>query len=138
MLQNPLYAPILVQLSLTGLIYFWLGYNRIKARVQRTVVLPSARHLPATYPPKAHQAADCLRNQFEMPVLFYVTILVAIMVGVTSTALLVAAWVFVICRIAHALIHMSYNKVPHRFYVWCIGLIAWATMLIIVALHYWQ
>jgi len=119
-------------------IYFWLGYQRIGSKIKGTVVLPKARHLPATYPPKAQQAADNLRNQFEMPVLFYVTTIIAILTGLNSAIFLAAAWTFVICRIGHALIHLSYNKVPHRFYIWCIGLLAWFVMLVTLVSHYFQ
>jgi hypothetical protein len=63
-------------------------------------------------------AADNLRNLFEIPVLFYTLCAFIAITGVTSDAMLIAAWVYGVLRIVHSLIHMTYNRVMHRFYVY--------------------
>lgn len=63
-------------------------------------------------------AADNFRNLFEVPVLFYVWCVAVAMTGVATAGLVAAAWVFVGLRALHSLIHVSYNRVLHRFLVY--------------------
>ncbi|MBI3899671.1 MAG: MAPEG family protein [Gammaproteobacteria bacterium] len=53
-------------------------------------------------------------NLFEMPVLFYLACVLCLVVGLTSGALVVLSWLYVIFRILHATIHLTYNNVRHR------------------------
>jgi hypothetical protein len=52
------------------------------------------------------QSSDNLRNLLEMPVLFYFLCLTPFMTG---------AWIYVPLRIAHSAVHLTYNRVIHRF-----------------------
>jgi len=61
------------------------------------------------------QAADNFKNLFEVPVLFYALIAVAIGLDHTPGWLVTGAWLFVLLRCLHSLIHCTYNKVMHRF-----------------------
>ena len=56
-------------------------------------------------------------NLLELPLLFYVACLMAFMTVNTSSTLLTLAWVYVALRVLHSLIHVSYNRVLHRFIV---------------------
>ena len=138
MTHNALFAPVFAQLFLTLLVVLWLGYLRVSVRIKGTSIRPAERHLKATFPPLAQQAADNLSNQFELPVLFYLTCVLAIMLGIESGVLQILAWVFVASRIGHAAIHLSVNRVTRRFTFWVIGLFAWAAMLLILVVYYLQ
>ena len=61
-------------------------------------------------------ASDNLKNLFELPILFYVVMLLLIMAKNESTILLSFSWLYVISRYLHSFIHCTYNKVMHRFY----------------------
>jgi hypothetical protein len=61
------------------------------------------------------QAADNFKNLFEVPVLFYALITVAIGSDYMPGWLVIGAWMFVLLRCMHSLIHCTYNKVMHRF-----------------------
>ena len=61
------------------------------------------------------QAADNFKNLFEVPVLFYALITVAIGIDYMPGWLVIGAWMFVLLRCMHSLIHCTYNKVMHRF-----------------------
>ena len=78
------------------------------------------------------QVADNFRNLFEVPVLFYAGVLAALALHVRSDALLALAWAFVAARYAHAIVHLGYNRVMHRFYAYLAGLLAvlafWAVL----------
>jgi hypothetical protein len=67
-------------------------------------------------------AAVCLPNRnymnlLELPMLFYVVCLVLYVTGGASTAAIGLAWAFVILRIVHSLVHLTYNRVIHRLAV---------------------
>lgn len=66
-------------------------------------------------------AADNFRNLFEVPVLFYVLCLAAAFSGGATPGLVRAAWLFVALRVLHSLIHVTYNRVMHRFAVYAAG-----------------
>ena len=61
------------------------------------------------------QSADNFRNLFEVPVLFYALCATVLATQSASAPLAVGAWLFVVLRAAHSVIHCTYNKVMHRF-----------------------
>lgn len=67
------------------------------------------------------QAADNFRNLFEVPVLFYALVTVALATSHTPGWLVAGAWLFVVLRAVHSYIHCTYNKVMHRFPVFLLG-----------------
>lgn len=67
------------------------------------------------------QPADNFRNLFEVPVLFYALVALALAVSHTPGWLVAGAWLFVALRVAHSYIHCTYNKVMHRFAVFILG-----------------
>ena len=82
--------------------------------------------------------ADNFRNLFELPVLFYLALVVAAQTGQVGAPVLALAWAFVALRVLHSAIHCSYNKVMHRFCVYFAG--AWVLWLLwgAVALGLWR
>ena len=61
------------------------------------------------------RCADNLRNLFELPVLFYVALVIAFVTAQAGPLFTLLAWLFVVLRFTHSAIHCSYNKVMHRF-----------------------
>ncbi|MBU6298379.1 MAG: MAPEG family protein [Alphaproteobacteria bacterium] len=53
-------------------------------------------------------------NLLETPVLFYVICLMFYVTGRNDAPVTVLAWAFVILRVIHSLIHLTYNNVRHR------------------------
>ena len=80
------------------------------------------------------RAADNFRNLFELPVLFYLALVVAAHAGLVGPAVLVLAWIFVALRMLHSWIQCTYNKVMHRFKAYAAGAFVlwalWATVAI--------
>lgn len=64
------------------------------------------------------QAADNFRNLFELPVLFYVLCLALYVTGQGGNLFVIAAWIFVLLRIAHSWIQCTHNTVKYRFMVY--------------------
>jgi len=79
------------------------------------------------------RASDNYRNLFELPVLFYFAIAIAVAAGVRDPWVLGLAWSFVALRIAHSAIQCGYNKVMHRFQVFIGGVLVLALLWIRLA-----
>jgi len=79
-------------------------------------------------------ASDNFRNLFELPVLFYALCLALAVSGLGTPAFAAAAWLYVALRALHSFIHVTYNRVWHRFIVyaasslWLFGL--WAAFAV--------
>jgi len=53
-------------------------------------------------------------NLFELPALFYVACVVAIILNQSAEYFVVHAWFFVLFRYIHSYIHVTYNHILHR------------------------
>ncbi|MBI3678343.1 MAG: MAPEG family protein [Proteobacteria bacterium] len=53
-------------------------------------------------------------NLLEMPVLFYVICLILFVSGRVDALFLNIAWIYVVLRALHTLVHITYNNVRHR------------------------
>lgn len=69
----------------------------------------------------ASQAADNFRNLFELPVLFYTLVALAVATRHMPDWLLVGAWGFVASRLVHSWIHCTHNRVMRRFQAYAFG-----------------
>lgn len=126
----PMFALVVFTYSMLFLNLFW----RIQAVRQKQVSIKYFRTFDEGEAP-AHIKAGTRHyaNLFEVPVLFYVAGVAALALDVTSTLLVVLAWLFVVCRVLHAAIHMSYNNVIHRALAFAVGAVVvlamWVALL---------
>ena len=116
---KPLLLPLLAQVLLTFIVMYIMGRKRVneikkmKIHPQRTDVRSHAREVFK----ESESAADNYHNQLETPILFYVVILLTLMLMVQDYVIVILAWVFVGLRYIHSFIHLTYNRVLHRFSV---------------------
>ncbi len=125
---NLMWWPAVVMVVLTFVVWIRMYRSRV-AEMKRERIHPQAVALSAQMAErlKDTRAADNFRNLFELPVLFYLALVVAVQAAQVSVLTLVLAWIFVVLRVAHSTIHCGYNKVIHRFYVYFAGGVAlWA------------
>ena len=59
-----------------------------------------------------------VENLFEAPPLFYAALLMIYVAGRVDAVVVIAAWIYFGLRVLHSLIHLSYNRVTHRFPVY--------------------
>jgi hypothetical protein len=126
--------PVFVQVALTFAVLFRLGAVRLKAiraggLVREEVVLGDTG-----WPPIVRQASNCFRNQFELPVLFYVLMVLALVTRQTSVLFQMLAWLFVLSRIVHAIVHTTHNDVGWRFGAFAFGALVLLAMWVLFAL----
>ena len=74
--------------------------------------------------------SDNFENLFEIPVLFYVALLVIYVTQLTDPFYVGAGWAFVALRCIHSFIHCTYNRIMHRFIAYALSsFILWALWL---------
>lgn len=120
MFYKPLLLPLLIQVLLTFVVWHRMYFCRIAEMHKKNI---KAQQIDTRANGKAvltdsAASADNFENQFEMPVLFYLAIVLALMLLIQDYVLVVFAWLFVLLRIVHSFIHTTYNNVMHRFVVY--------------------
>ena len=70
-------------------------------------------------------------NLFEAPMLFYIVCLLALAIQLESALLTSLAWVYVILRVGHSVVHLTYNNVYHRFVFFLLSMIVLLAMWIV-------
>ena len=127
-MRHAIFLPVLAMVALTIAVWLRMYATRI-GEMRRERIHPQAVATSAQMAARLSdtRAADNFRNLFELPVLFYLALLVAAMTAQTGVAVLALAWAFVGLRVLHSWIHCTYNKVMHRFKAYLAGGVAlWA------------
>ena len=125
-------APLFVEVALTFALLFWLG--TLRARLVRSgAVKPRDVALgEPNWPPQVIRIGNAYRDQLELPILFYLVLVLAAFSGRASVTLVVLAWVFVATRFLHALIHVTTNNLARRFALFLGGAAILALMWLLV------
>ena len=74
-------------------------------------------------------------NLLELPMLFYVVGIVLYVTGGASTLTIAIAWAFVVLRVFHSLIHLTYNRVVHRLAAFTLSNVALVVLWIVAGVH---
>jgi len=124
-----IFLPALAMAALTFMVWWRMFFSRI-GQMKRERIHPQAVATSAEASARLtdSRAADNFRNLFELPVLFYLALVVAALTGQVTSLTLALAWVFVIARVVHSAIQCSYNKVMHRFRAYVLGGLALWTL----------
>ncbi|MBK1623763.1 MAPEG family protein [Afifella marina] len=127
--------PTFIQVGLTFFLAIHMGRVRFAA-IRRGEVKPDEIALnEPNWPAKALQAANCYRNQFELPVLFYALTALAVLTNKTGFVFVILSFIFVASRLLHAYIHIGSNELRSRFRAFTFGLFVLLLMWVIFALQ---
>ena len=134
MITDPIWLPCSAMVLVTALVWVKLYADRLtEMRSKRIDPQSLSTTRAAAGKLENTQAADNFRNLFEVPVLFYVLCIAIAVNGGSTPDLVRAAWVFVGLRSLHSLVHVSYNRVTHRFIVYAASTVLlfgmWAVFL---------
>ena len=126
--------PVFVQIGLTFALLLWMAGARRNALVgggtkPRDIVLGQPN-----WPSRATPIGNCYRNQFELPVLFYALIALALPLRHADLVIVMLSWVFVVTRFVHAGIFTSSNDLNQRSLAWFAGGLVLLAMWIYFAL----
>lgn len=114
--QTLLVLPVILLVFLTFTILFTLGYKRFNAAKKREV---DARYYKlyqdGTEPESCRKFARNYENLFEIPLLFYIGVILTLLLKLECMSMVYVAWAYAIIRVLHSYIHCSTNKVIWRF-----------------------
>ena len=114
---NLILLPLLTMVFLTFTVWIYLYVLRVPETKHMKTNLDElqTRTQAAKLLTVSAATSDNLKNLFEMPVLFYLAAMLAMVLLIQDALLIQLAWGFVILRIVHSIIHCTYNRVMHRF-----------------------
>ena len=130
------FLPALAMVALTVAVTVRMFLERLRQiRAERIPFreIPSGSQMATRFADT--RAADNYRNLFELPVLFYLALVVAAFAGLATPLVLGLAWTYVALRVVHSWIHCTYNRVRHRFYVFASSTLVLVVLWVVLAAH---
>ena len=124
-------GPLFVQVALTFVVGFWLGWLGSSALRRGEIQARDVALREPNWPTRTLQVRNCYQNQLELPVLFYVLTILAIITKHADLLFVAMAWIFVLSRLVHAYIHVTSNNLDWRGFWFGVGAITLAIMWII-------
>ena len=126
--------PMITQVALTALVWIRMYQRRLLEMYSRRIDPQTvATRDKAENILQDVAAADNFRNLFEVPVLFFAVCLCLAVADLVSATQVFLAWLFVGLRALHSLIHVTYNRVVHRFMVHVTSCLCVFTMWLLFA-----
>jgi hypothetical protein len=120
MFYKPMLLPLLALVFLTFLVWGYLYFTRIR-EMQNKRIDPQALNVRTKLQELLTDSAapaNNFMNLLEMPVLFYLAVLLSLVLLIQDPLLVTLSWGYVALRYVHSIIHCTYNKVMHRFLVY--------------------
>src|SRR5438445_4033456 len=127
--------PVFVLVGLAFFLLLWMTTARTRALKGRETSLDDIALGEPNWPTKVTQIGNCFGNQFEIPVLFYVLIALALPLRHADLFIVVMSWVFVATRFVHAGIFVNSNDLGQRSSAWFAGVLVLLAMWIYFALR---
>jgi hypothetical protein len=127
--------PVFVLVGLTFALLLGMAGARTRALTNREVSLKDIALGQPNWPTRAAQIGNCFSNQFELPLLFYFLIALALPLRHADLVIVLLSWVFVVTRFAHAGIFVTSNNVQHRSLAWFAGVLVLFAMWLYFALR---
>ena len=122
--------PLFVQVGMTFALLFAMATARTRAIQSGHTKFKDIALRQPNWPERPTQVANCFSNQFEVPVLLYVLIALALPLRRADLVIVLLSWVFVLTRFIHAGIFVTSNDVRSRSLAWFAGVIVLLIMWI--------
>ena len=135
MTVDAILLPLFVQVGLTFFLLFWTAHARVGAVRRREVAIPDIALGQPGWPKGVTLIGNAYHNQLQLPVLFYVLVILALLTRKADTFFVVLAWMFVTTRLVHAGIHVTSNDMRTRFAAFAAGALILLIMWIVFALR---
>jgi hypothetical protein len=126
--------PVFVLVGLTFALLLGMATARTRAVTSRETNLRDVALREPNWPTRTTQIGNCFANQFEMPLLFYILIALALPLRHADLVIVMLSWVFVVTRFVHAGIFVTSNDVRHRSPAWFAGVLVLFAMWLYFAL----
>jgi len=123
--------PLFVQVGLTFALLLWMASARTRSVQSGETRMRDVALRQPNWPERATAIGNCFANQFEVPLLFYVLIALALPLRHADLFIVAMSWVFVVTRFLHAGIFLTSNDVRTRSLAWFAG------ALVVLAMWVW-
>ena len=127
--------PVFVLVGLAFALLLWMAGARRQALVGGQTKVRDIALGQSNWPTRATQIGNCFKNQFELPLLFYILIALALPLRHADLFIVLMSWVFVVTRFVHAGIFVTSNDLKQRSLVWFAGVLVLFAMWIYFALR---
>jgi hypothetical protein len=126
--------PVFVLIGLTFALLFGMAGTRTRSLTSGETKFRDIALGQQNWSVRATQYGNCFRNQFELPVLFYILVALALPLRHADLIIVLLSWVFVVTRFAHAGIFVTSNDVRQRSLAWFAGVLVVFAMWVYFAL----
>jgi hypothetical protein len=126
--------PVFVLVGLTFALLLGMASARTRVLTSREISPKDIALGQPNWPTRTTQIGNCFKNQFELPLLFYALIALALPLRHADLVIVLLSWVFVVTRFAHAGIFVTSNNVQQRSLVWFAGVLVLLVMWLYFAL----
>ena len=136
--QNLIYYPCFSLLILSVLVLLRMFILRLKAVKDGRVDVKHFKtysYAENNLPIEMLQASRNFTNLFEVPTLFYMISLFALITQSVDRNLLILAWGYVLARYIHSFVHLTSNKIMPRMLSYMVSWLFLIAMAVIVALR---
>lgn len=117
-----IFLPLTVLVFWTMLVLLQVPIRRFRAAFKGQVVADDFRYGESDrVPPEVSIPNRNFMNLLEVPLLFYVGCFLAFVTQHVDHWLMALAWAYVALRVAHSLVHLSYNLVMHRLVLFALS-----------------
>jgi len=127
--------PVFVQVALTFVLLMRLGSGRLRTLSAGNTKVRDIALGESNWPADVTQVGNCFNNQFQLPMLFYVLVVLALVLHKADLLFVIMSWIFVISRIVHAGVHITSNNVNQRFAAYTVGMVVLLLMWAIFAVR---
>jgi len=126
--------PSIAMALLTLALLVYMGLSRAGA-VRRGEVNPRfyRSYREGEQPEALHVLGRHVQNHFEVPPLFHVVVLATYVTGLVDGLAVGLSWAFFGLRCLHTMVHLGGNRVPRRFAVFGLSVLALAGLWV----HLW-
>jgi hypothetical protein len=125
-MQNAIFSPFFAMMFLTLLVWVYMYIRRISFITSRKLtpkdLTPGA--FSQISPSSVSNPSDNLKNLFEIPIVFYALVLYLFITKQVDAVYVSAAWIFVVFRALHSVVHCTFNRIILRFYLYLSATIA--------------
>ncbi len=127
--------PVFVLVGLTFVLLLWMAGARWQALVGGGTRIRDIALGQPNWPVRATQIGNCFKNQFELPLLFYALIALAMPLRHADLFIVLMSWLFVVTRFVHTGIFVTSNDLKQRSLAWFAGVLVLFVMWLYFALR---
>jgi hypothetical protein len=118
--QAALLTPVFVLILWTFIIFLIMAYGRVRF-TKNPQDAAHTKDLRGLLPDWVERTSDNYNHLFEQPVAFYAVTLCIALINNFDSLMIQLAWAFVILRMIHSIVQLTFNTVLIRFGIFATG-----------------